>query len=78
MTPEMCRLSSTRKYNCATTQPKFAANYATMMLVQGHYCLLIELKLYNVVTCIGGKMGGCDKTGGAPPGPSLETRLASM
>jgi len=67
VTTERCRLSSARKYNFATIQPKSAANYVTMTSVQGHYCLLIELKLYNVVTCIGGKTGGWDENWGAPP-----------
>ena len=70
VTPERCRLSSARKYNCATTQPKSAANYATMTSVQGHYYLLIDLKLYNMITCIGGKTGGWDENWGAPPAPA--------
>ena len=43
------------------------------MSVQGHHCILIELKL--VITCIGGKTGGSgwEKTGGADP--STELRL---
>ena len=36
------------------------------MSVQGHHC---ELKLCNLITCIGGKTGGWEKTGplGAAP-----------
>jgi len=48
------------------------------MLVQGHHCLLIKLKLCNVVTCIGGKTGGWEKTGVAvPAGPSLHAEQGS-
>jgi len=36
---------------------KSAANYATIMTLQGHHSLLIELKICNVITCIGGKTG---------------------
>jgi len=43
---------------------------------QGHHCLLIELKLYNVSTCIGGKTGGWDKTGGRPW--TQPTRIAPL
>ena len=31
------------------------------------YCLLVELKLCNMNTCIGGKTGSWGITGGAPP-----------
>jgi len=37
---------------------KSTANYATIMSVQGRHCLLIELKLRNVSTCIDDKTGG--------------------
>ena len=43
-------------------------NYATIMSVQCHHCLLIELKPCNVITCIGGKTGGC-----TPPRPQPRT-----
>jgi len=53
-----------------------AANFVTAMSVQGHRCLLSELKLCNMTTCIGDKTGGWEITGGRPPpGPSLEPRL---
>ena len=41
-----------------------------------HRCLLVEIKLCNVITCIGGKTGGGAgrKLGVAAPGPSLQPR----
>jgi len=39
----------------AEKRMKSAANYATMSL-QGHHCLLIQSKLCNAISCIGGKM----------------------
>jgi len=35
-----------------------ACTYATIMSIQGHHCLLIELKLCNAITCMSGKTGG--------------------
>ena len=59
-----------------------ACTYATIMSIQGHHCLLIELKLCNAITCIGGKTGGggWEINGvyqllGMRPHPSLEPRL---
>ena len=43
---------------------KSAANYATIISVQGHHCLLIEIKLCNVI--IGGKTGGLGENWGCP------------
>jgi len=55
---------------------KSLANYAAVMSVQGHHCRLIELKLCNLITCIGGKTGGLGANWGPPiPGPSLQPRL---
>ena len=48
------------------------------MSVQGHYCLLIELKLCNVITCIGGKLGAEGELGAAPSNPSLEPRCICL
>ena len=44
LAPGSCRPLSASKYNYVT--------YATIMSLQGHHCLLIELKLYNLTTCI--------------------------
>ena len=58
---------------------KSAANYATIMSVQRspfNRWLLVELKLGNMITCIGGKTGGLGENWGAPQ-PSLEAHLSS-
>ena len=50
---------------------KSLANYAAVMSVQGH-CRLIELKLCNLITCIGGKTGGLGANWGPDrPSPAL-------
>jgi len=51
---------------------KYAACYATIMSVQGRHCLLIELKLRNVSTCLSVAKPGAERKLGAPPGSSLE------
>jgi len=43
------------KVSTVGKRTKSAANYGTVMSVQGHHCLLIELKLCDVIICIGGK-----------------------
>jgi len=42
---------------------KSAANHATIMPVQGHHHLLIELKLCNEIIRIGGKTGAWENFG---------------
>jgi len=53
--PGRCRLSSARKYNCTT------------MSVQGHRCLLIELKLERNLPVSMAKLGVGRKVGGGGP-----------
>ena len=57
---------------------KFHGEAGTWKVPTVRYCFLIQLKVYDVITCIGGKTGkGVGENGGAAPGLSLEPRLCT-